>query len=90
MLQDDFHCVSICFVFINRQYDFNGSQAKSWSRCVICQNSTSEELRYPLKASGDRADPKAVYTSFLCNIFEFNALGAIPIALSMPLDINAE
>lgn len=62
----------------------------SWSRCVICRKSTSEELRCPLRASRDRADPKAVYTSFLCNFFEFNALEAPPIALSMPLDIGAE
>ena len=62
----------------------------SRSRCIICQKSTSEELRCPLRASGDRADPKAVYTSFLCNVFEFNALEALPIALSMPLDRDVE
>ena len=62
----------------------------SWSRCIICQKSTSEELRCPLGASGDRADPKAVYTSFLCSVFEFNALEPLPIPVSMPLDIDAE
>ena len=62
----------------------------SWSRCVICQKSTSEELRCPLRASGYRADPEAIYTSFLCNFLEFNALEALPIALSMPLDIEAD
>ena len=41
----------------------------------MCQKSTSEELRCPLRA---RADPKAVYTSFLRNAFEFNVLEALP------------
>ena len=44
----------------------------------------------PLRASADGADPKAVYTSFLCNVYGFNVLEALPIALSMPLDIDAE
>ena len=64
----------------------------SLSRCIVCQKSTSEELRCPLRASNYRAHPKAVYTSFLCNVLFllFKALEALATALSMPLDIDAE
>ena len=46
----------------------------SWNRCLICQKTTKEELRCPLRASGDKADPKLVYGSFIQNVSEFNAL----------------
>ena len=64
--------------------------ALSWNQCVICQKHTTEELRCPLRASGDRADPKAVYSLFLKNAVEFNAVDALPVPLSLPLDTDAE
>lgn len=64
--------------------------AFSWSQCIVCQKSTPEELRCPLRAIGDRADPKAVYSSFVLNVSEFNTLEALPVPLSLPLDIDAE
>ena len=64
--------------------------AFSWNRCIICQKTTKEELRCPLRASGDRADPKLVYGSFIQNVFEFIALNTLPVPLSLPLDIDAD
>ena len=66
------------------------TMALSWNQCVICQKHTTEELRCPLRASGDRADPKAVYSLFLKNAVEFNAVDALPVPLSLPLDTDAE
>ena len=63
--------------------------AFSWNRCIICQKTTKEELRCPLRAKGDRADPKLVYGSFIQNVSEFNALNALPVPPFPPLDIDA-
>ena len=68
--------------------------AFSWNRCLLRQKTTKEELRCPLRASGDRADPKLVYGSFIQNVSEFNALrGNISknqtnIAISRPRSKN--
>ncbi|KAJ7381361.1 hypothetical protein OS493_001489 [Desmophyllum pertusum] len=62
--------------------------ALSWSRCIICQKTTAEELRCPLRACGAKLDPRSVYSPFLQNVSEFNSLEALPISLSLPLDIN--
>ena len=64
--------------------------AFSWNRYIICQKTTKEELRCPLRASGDRADPKLVYGSFIQNVSEFKALNTLPVPLSLPLDIDAD
>ena len=64
--------------------------AFSWNRCIICQKTTKEELRCPLRASGDGADPKLVYGSFIQNVSEFIALNTLPVPLSLALDIDAD
>lgn len=64
--------------------------ALSWSRCIICQKTTAEDLRCPLRASGDKVDPRVVYSSFLKNVLEFNTVDALPVPLSLPLDIDED
>ena len=50
----------------------------------------AEELRCPLRASGDKEDAKVVYSSFLKNVLNFNPVDVLPVPLSLPLDIHAD
>ena len=62
----------------------------SWSRCIICQTTTTEDLRCPLRACGPCYDPVSVYASFLQNVLEFSSLGALPINVPFALDIDTD
>ena len=66
-------------------FDFRQIMSFSWSRCVICQIATNEELRCPLRSHGATLDIKSVYSTFLQNASEFLALDASPTNLSLPL-----
>lgn len=62
----------------------------SWSRCLICQTTTTEDLRCPLKACGPCYDPVSVYASFLQNVLEFSSLSALPVNVPFALDIDTD
>ena len=62
----------------------------SWSRCLICQTTTTEDLRCPLRACGPCYDPVSVYASFLQNVLEFSSLGALPVNVPFALDIDTD
>lgn len=62
----------------------------SWSRCIICQTTTTEDLRCPLRACGPCYDPVSVYASFLQNILKFSSLGALPVNVPFALDIDTD
>ena len=62
----------------------------SWSRCIICQTTTTEDLRCPLRACGPCYDPVSVYASFLQNVLEFSSLGALPVNVPFALDIDTD
>lgn len=49
--------------------------------CIICQNSTGENLQYP--ANSQRKDACARYTSFVRNLQEFQKLGSTPASLNI-------
>ncbi|KAK3889204.1 hypothetical protein Pcinc_006775 [Petrolisthes cinctipes] len=52
----------------------------NWSRCVICQQDTSEPLKCPLH-SRDPSDKTGVYASFLNNVEQFSVIDAVPVEL---------
>ena len=62
----------------------------SWSRCIICQTTTTEDLRCPLRACGPCYDPVSVYASFLQNVLEFSSLGALPVNVPFALDKDTD
>ena len=62
----------------------------SWSRCLICQTTTTEDLRCTLRACGPCYDPVSVYASFLNNVLEFSSLGALPVNVPFALDIDTD
>ena len=62
----------------------------SWSRCIISQTTTTEDLRCPLRACGPCYDPVSVYASFLQNVLEFSSLGALPVNVPFALDIDTD
>jgi hypothetical protein len=67
--------------------------AFSWSRCIICQKDTSEELRCPLRSRGaDKSDPRSMYNSFLQNVSEFrDSLDVIlTVSLTLPLELSVD
>ena len=49
----------------------------NWDRCVICQQETGE----PLLSSGSSRDNTDAYASFLTNVEQFRAIGALPAEL---------
>lgn len=61
----------------------------NWDRCVICLRDTAEPLKCPLQgpgtsmANGDKTD---AYRSFLTNIEQFRAFGALPADLCFGMD----
>ena len=50
----------------------------NWDRCVICQQEAGEPLKYPLLSPGSSRDNTDAYTSFLTNVEQFRAFGALP------------
>ena len=46
-----------------------------WNRCIICQQDTSEPLKYPMQSPGDKVVD--VYESFLSNVREFQDISAL-------------
>lgn len=53
----------------------------NWDRCVICQQETAEPLKCPLLSPGSSRDKTDAYTSFLTNVEQFRAIGALPAEL---------
>jgi hypothetical protein len=53
----------------------------NWDRCVICQRDTAELLKCPLQSPGTSGDKTDAYTSFLTNVEQFRATGALPAEL---------
>lgn len=60
-----------------------------WNKCMICQETTSENLKCPLNAHGieDKTTP---YRSFLNNINEFRSLESLPVKLNFGSDMSAD
>ena len=53
----------------------------NWDRCVICQQETGEPLKCPLLRPGSSRDNTDAYISFLTNVQQFRAIGALPAEL---------
>uniref|UniRef100_UPI00358EABF1 uncharacterized protein n=1 Tax=Myxine glutinosa TaxID=7769 RepID=UPI00358EABF1 len=53
----------------------------NWHHCVICQRDTAEPLKCPLQSPGTSGDKTDAYTSFLTNVEQFRAIGALPAEL---------
>ena len=60
-----------------------------WKLCLICQKSTTEHLRCPLKGkrSGDKSQP---YSCFLNNVNAFRDLDALPIKLNFGIEVTVD
>jgi hypothetical protein len=54
-----------------------------WETCIICQESTSENLRCPQKAHSFNTD---AYSRFLDNAATLKNLGYLPLELKLDLD----
>ena len=61
-----------------------------WSRCIICQKATDDELRCPLRSHEATLDIRSVYSSFLQNASEFLSLHALPTNLHLALGISID
>jgi len=53
----------------------------NWDRCVISQQDTAEPLKCPLQSPESSGDKTDAYTSFLTNVEQFRAIGALPAKL---------
>ena len=51
------------------------SETIDWNLCIICQETTTEELRCPID------DPLAVYNAFIKNVEEFKKINSLPIEI---------
>ena len=51
------------------------SETIDWNLCIICQETTTEELRCPIH------DPLAVYNVFIKNVEEFKKINSLPIEI---------
>ena len=60
-----------------------------WNKCMICQETTSENLKCPLNAPGIE-DKTAPYRSFLNNINAFRSLELLPVKVNFGSDMNAD
>ena len=61
--------------------------AMDWTICLICQECTTEPLKCPLNAHGNR-DKSEPYDSFLNNVNAFRALGKLPVLLYFGEDMT--
>ena len=59
-----------------------------WTNCIICQQSTSEQLSCPQLTS--KYDPLTVYKNFLLNVEEFKKLDRVPVELNFVGEWSAE
>ena len=48
-----------------------------WTKCIICQQETSEPLKCPLQGPGTNEAKIEVNEAFLENIKQFRAIGAL-------------
>ena len=63
----------------------------TWDLCVICQQDTAEPLKCLLQSCGtSRDNAAATYTTFLVNVQQFRAIGALPFALDFCSDAIAD
>ena len=49
-----------------------------WKKCIICQQENVEPLKCPLQDPGTSEDKSEAYRSFLINVEQFQAIGALP------------
>lgn len=62
-----------------------------WSRCIICQSITNEELKCPLNSLVPQAEERhKAYRSFLQNATAFRELNALPVNLSLDESIDVD
>ena len=57
---------------------------------MICQQDTAEPLKFPMHNPLTSGDNTAAYTSFLANVQQFRAIGALPVALYFNNDATAD
>ena len=57
---------------------------------MICQYTTAEPLRCPLKASGLDKSAPAAYGLFIENVTHFKELNSLPVAVKFSSDIKVE
>ena len=59
-----------------------------WNLCVICQEKTTESLKCPLNTHDPRCDKADAYSSFLSNVAQFQAIGALPVKLQFACNVE--
>ena len=57
-----------------------------FSRCIICQEKTAEDLRCPLLNPSVRGDKTSAYQSFLTNVEQFREIKLLPTGLKFGSD----
>lgn len=61
-----------------------------WEKCVICQDTTKESLKCPLKSNGTPEANRQTYASFLENVRSFRQLNALPVDIHFGEDVDVE
>ena len=62
--------------------------AIDWSKCIICQEKTSESLKCPLDSCGKDGDK--FYSSFLENLEKFRRISALPTKIFFENGLTAD
>jgi len=57
---------------------FQNNMEPDWDKCIICQQKTVEPLKCPLQGPGTIENKTDAYRSFLANVEQFQAIGALP------------
>ena len=57
---------------------FQNNMEPDWDKCIVCQQKTVEPLKCPLQGPGTIENKTDAYRSFLANVEQFQAIGALP------------
>lgn len=59
------------------------SGSLDWSRCVLCQDTSSEPLQCPFDTKRSDVDQGIGYQTLACNIVKFHEFGCLPMQLDL-------
>ena len=78
-------------LFIMAEQEPDLSTCIDWSKCVLCQEATTEALQSPNYSTRSDIDPGAGYHTLVNNILRFNEINSLPDMIDITkLDMGME
>ena len=70
-------------LFIMAEQEPDLSTCIDWSKCVLCQEATTEALQSPNNSTRSDIDPGAGYHTLANNILRFNEINSLPDTIDL-------